>query len=1318
MDAAQTNFKKIVFFLAAALLLTAPFQASAQTLAVSNTSVVIGSASCDDSQVITVTSTSTVQFTVAINYGANDLYGQWLYVNTANFGETFLNPLTAQTGPNGVQLTIGLNQGIGSGTAQATVVLTPAGGTAVDITVNYSQSAASCGPNTGSSSNGSFSVSPAPISISNSQPSQTVTIQDTNGTGFNFTPSTNPTNSWLSVSYSSLSVSANGTTQITVTGNAAETPGVGTYTGYLTITPNQQGVGSPVTVQVTFTVSNGGTGTNGGTLTVNGTNSNTAIISLDYVIPYAPSQPVSLVDTASDATSYSWQVTTNGGGNWLLANNDFSGTAPQYLAASYNAYIQISLNTAVANSLSSGAYQGSVVVTSSSGSTATITVNLYISAGVAAGVTVTAQGQSTSGAIYAFPNVAAGSSVQQQETFTVSAPASYSLGTPQLSLQSGNFIMNTPTINGNAVSFTVTSNSNGLNTGLYTATVTVPSTYNNATANTVITVVQPVGQSGTTSISENTTATVQPTSLSFQQQYGDSFWTSGNEKQAVTIAGASGTQWSASVTYAGGASDWLTLGSATSGTFGNGPATLQVDLYNTSNLAPSVTPYQATVEITAGNGQQYPVQVSLLVTPSNTPVLLAVPASTTFSINSGVSTASLSVTVLGSDNESPTPSKPGPPITAGTPTATWLSATTSGNTMTLNITNTAQTTGVYSATVPISASAYSNAINYPVVLIVNGGGGGQTGSTGPLILSSTALTYPNVTASITQDLDVTASTSTSFTLSVQETNCTNSTWLQVTTGTYYASGTATMIPVTVNPANIANGTTCNGLITLVSTSNTTVTQTVSVSMTVATASGTGNVTVTPATMTFPYTIGQSAPASQTATVVNAVSGTAPISFTVSTTENNGNSVTWLSANVSSAATPYSNLSISVAPGNLQAGTYTGTVSITPNGGSVQTIGVTMTINSNVTVTATPTTVNLTYSVGGTAPTATIQVSGGGAAAAFTATASSTGGWLQVTPTSGTTPNTGTSNLTVSTVSSALSSLLPSGTPYTGTITVTGTSPATGTTIVNVSLLVSAPLPVISGIINNASGAGGTSNVTVSPGEIISLFAPNNGQNPIGPATSVALSAATCPSPCTSVPTNMGGVTLTFLPGGYLAPLLYVSAGQINAVVPYEVGVAKISSLSVEVKFLGQSSNAFPLTLASTAPGIYTYPGSEQAAVYQYDTKGNLSYNNSSTPATAGWSLVLYLTGEGAVVPSATTGSVTVPSGNPPSTPTPAAGAPTVLFNNKTPATLSFYGEAPGFVSGLMQINVVVPPGAGTGAVPVTVTIGGNSSQAGVTVYLQ
>ena len=1312
MDAAQTNFKKIVFFLATALLLTAPFEACAQTLAIGSTAIVIGSSACNNSQTITVASASTVQFTVAIDYTDN-LNGNWLFANfgtnTINFGSTNSStPITATTGPNGVQLTIGLNSGIGLATPVASVVLTPAGGSAQTITVHYTQNT-SCGGNTGSVSNGFFSVSPGNIAISSSQPSQTVTLQDNVGTGFNFTPTVSPANSWLSVTNSSNSVSGNGTTSMTVTGNANQTNGVGTYNGILTITPTQQGVGTALNIPVVFTVSNSGGGgnTTGSTLTVNGTNSNTAVIPFDYVEPNFPgNQCISMVDTASNATSYSWSTSTNSGGNWLLAENAFNGATPQNLAANYNACISISLNPAVASNLAGGAYQGAVVVNSISGASATIFVNLYISAGVANGITVTAQGQSGSGAIYAFPNVAANSSIVQQETFTVFGATGYTLGGPSLASGGGDFTMSTPTVNNNSVSFTVTSNTTGLITGLYTAAITVPSSFNGISSNTVITVVQPVGQSGTTATGGNTTTTtVQPTSLSFQQQYGTSFWTSGEEKQAVTISGAQGGSWSATVVYAAGASGWLNFDSASAGTFGNGPVTLLVDLFNASSLTPSTTPYQATIDITTASGL-YPIAVSLLVTPSNTPVLLGLPASTTFSITSGASTNSQTATIVGSDN---TTSTSNPPITAGAPTAIWLSATTSGNTLTLSINNSAQTTGIYSATVPITASAYSNAINYPVVLIVNGGGGGQTGSTGPLTLSSTALTYTNVTASITQNLSITAATSTTFTLTSSETNCNTATWLSATSGTYVANTNTTVIPVTVNPAGIANGTTCNGVITLVSTSGNTGTQTVSVSMTVASSSGSGNVTVTPATMTFAYTQGQSVPAAQTATVANATTGTASIPFTVSTTENNGNSVTWLSANVTSASTPYNALSISVAPGNLPAATYTGTVTITPNGGSAQTIGVTMTVNANLTVTATPTTLSLNYTAGGTAPTATIQVSGGGATAAFTATASSTGGWLQVTPTSGTTPNTGTSNLTVSTVASALNSLLPSATPYTGTITIQGTSPATGTTMVNVSLAITAPLPVISGVTNAASGATGS----VSPGELISIFAPANGQSPIGPASSVSLSSTTCPTPCTSVPTSMGGVTVTFHPGGFLAPLLYVSSSQINAVVPYQM--AGISSFSVEVTFLGQTSNAFQLTLASTAPGIFTYAGAEQAAAIQYDPKGNFSYNASSTPATAGWTIVLYVTGEGVVVPSANTGGVTAST---PPYATPAAGAPTVLFNNKTPATVSFYGEAPGLVSGVMQLNVIVPPGAGTGAVPITVTIGSNSSQAGVTVALQ
>jgi uncharacterized protein (TIGR03437 family) len=488
-----------------------------------------------------------------------------------------------------------------------------------------------------------------------------------------------------------------------------------------------------------------------------------------------------------------------------------------------------------------------------------------------------------------------------------------------------------------------------------------------------------------------------------------------------------------------------------------------------------------------------------------------------------------------------------------------------------------------------------------------------------------------------------------------------------------------------------------------------------------TTGGSGNVTVSPTSMTFAYTQNQAVPTAQTATIVNAVSGTASISFTVATQETIGTSVTWLQTSLGSgtASTPYNSpgLSVSVVPGSLAPGTYNGSVIITPNGGSAVTIGVTLTVTGNAVVTASPTSISLTYLVGGTSPTSTINVTAGGASAGFTAVAASSNGFLQVTPLSGTTPNTGTVNLNVSVVPTVLSTLQPSpsGQPYTGTITITGTSPATGTTIVNVSLTVTAPLPVITGVTNSASGSTGS----ISPGEIISIFA--NPANPIGPATAVQLNSTTCPTPCTQVPKTMGGVQVKFNPAGVFAPLIFVNQGQINAVVPYEV--AGIASLSIEVLYLGQTSNAWPIGLAPTAPGLFTAnsSGTGQVAAEMYDNLGNYQANpnSASFPAKAGWILELFLTGEGLVSPApASSGAVTVYNSlaNPP-TPVPRAGICTVLIGNQ-PATVLFCGEAPNFVSGVLQINVVVPANAGTGPQPISVSVGTASSQAGVTAFLQ
>jgi len=56
--------------------------------------------------------------------------------------------------------------------------------------------------------------------------------------------------------------------------------------------------------------------------------------------------------------------------------------------------------------------------------------------------------------------------------------------------------------------------------------------------------------------------------------------------------------------------------------------------------------------------------------------------------------------------------------------------------------------------------------------------------------------------------------------------------------------------------------------------------------------------------------------------------------------------------------------------------------------------------------------------------------------------------------------------------------------------------------------------------------------------------------------------------------------------------------------------------------------------------------------------------------------------------------------------------------NGQPAPYVYAGEAPGLVAGMMQLNVQIPSNAPSGNLPITVSIGGNTSQNGVTVSVE
>jgi YVTN family beta-propeller protein len=760
---------------------TAP---DAPLLNASTIAVAIGASSCNDYQSVTLTSSgASIPFTVAVNYpngtSNGDNNGAWLYASVAGSGSTSNGTTVSSTsGTTGVTLTIGLNRSIGAVTDTGQVIITPTNSPAsapVTITVFYQQ-IINCGIG-GFVSNGFVTITPGNIALTaatNGQQSTSVSIQNITGSGLTFGYSVSPTGSWLSASATTTIILGNLSTQLNVTANAALTAGVGNYTGFVTVTP-QTGFGTAVNIPVTFTVTNTGTGTDSGTLTVNGATSNTISTAFSYAAPFPPGdQCVPLQDSAPGANSYTSTVSTNNGGNWLLANNQLNTDTVQILApGTPNACVELTLNPTVAYNLQSGAYQGSVALTSSSGSTATINVNYYVSAGAAPGVTP------IPGPIYVFPSVAPNTSIVQQQGFTISALSGIVLAPPVLAGADG-FSISAPIASGNVETFTVTSNSTGLGAGIYSTTITVQSSGSFSGA-TTITLVLPVVQPAASAFA------IGPSSLALQQQSGSTFWTSGKEAQAITISGAQGTQWSAFVVYGSGA-NWLTFDSPAggSGTLGNSPATLIVDLFNgVSSLSPSSTPYVATVNITTSSGTYY-VAVSLLVTSATGPVLLGVPASATFWATTSSSSTSQTVTVVGSDNTNSTTI---PQIVAGAPTATWVAATASGNTLTIGVNAAGLTAGVYSATIPISASAYSS-VNYPVVMIVSSAGG----SAGKGITST--IGQVTVTESVPSGLQLVSMAGSGWNCPTGGNTCTRSD--SIDAGASYSA-----ITVTVNVANTA-----------------------------------------------------------------------------------------------------------------------------------------------------------------------------------------------------------------------------------------------------------------------------------------------------------------------------------------------------------------------------------------------------------------------------------------------------------------------------------------------------------------------------------
>jgi uncharacterized protein (TIGR03437 family) len=584
-------------------------------------------------------------------------------------------------------------------------------------------------------------------------------------------------------------------------------------------------------------------------------------------------------------------------------------------------------------------------------------------------------------------------------------------------------------------------------------------------------------------------------------------------------------------------------------------------------------------------------------------------------------------------------------------------------------------TGAITLTVPGSTNA---AVVLPVTFNV---------ATNPVITSSVPVINAIALAgSTTISQQVIALTSTDLTTALNftataSTNPPGLSWLAVTPNT---GTTPTNLTVILNPANLQPGT-YTGSINVTSSNANVPAQTIPVTLTVVSA----YITASPTVLSFSQALGGQAPASQTIAIPNLPSGT-----TVSATPTTLSGASgWLTATTAANGT----ITVTANGANLQQGVYQGVVTVIAPGTTPSPlyIPVNFTVGSPQVLTFSSSGAVFNFQQGSaTTPQAQqLQVTTNGNAVpinvAFTPV---TGGqFVTVTPATGTTPGP----ISIAINQTVVNTLQPGS--YTGIVTVSSPSIPNGAQSVPITLVVTPQgPPVVTSIVNAASNQPGA----VAPGELVTIYG-----NGVGPTTPYFLTLTANGS----VATTAGDLTVTF--DGIPAPITFANATQVNVIVPYEI--AGRATTTLVVKRTNGSSNPIQLQVANTAPAIFSLSqgGGGQGAILN----GNFTVNGPDNPAAKGSAIQIYATGGGLVDPNAATGSV-APSAPP--FPTIPSNVPVTLTIGGVPAQVLYKGSAPGFASGVLQINAIVPQTVASGNQPISLTIGNNTSLPNITVAVQ
>jgi uncharacterized protein (TIGR03437 family) len=205
---------------------------------------------------------------------------------------------------------------------------------------------------------------------------------------------------------------------------------------------------------------------------------------------------------------------------------------------------------------------------------------------------------------------------------------------------------------------------------------------------------------------------------------------------------------------------------------------------------------------------------------------------------------------------------------------------------------------------------------------------------------------------------------------------------------------------------------------------------------------------------------------------------------------------------------------------------------------------------------------------------------------------------------------------------------------------------------------------------------------LNPQGVFNVFSFAPAGNPMAPGEFITIYGTGLPARSAvpvPFPTNLNGVQL--LINNTPAPLYLITSNpdRVFAVVPYALTG---SSATIVLSNNGTLSNTITVPVAASAPGIASLAQNGLGAGAITHADGSLV--SASSPASRGETVVIYLTGLGAVSPS-------VADGRGPTGLTRSNSVQAIYFGAAAvdPSAILFQGLTPGY-AGLYQINVTIP----------------------------